>query len=261
MPYFTAADGVRLYYELEGDGEPILFHLGAGCDLELWRAAGYVGQLAGKNRCIRFDHRGHGRSDHPLGSEANTNERYVADILALLDHLGRESAAFWGYSNAVFPGLAVAHSHPDRLTRLVISGGLGKINVDQLAAATESRVKLLRENRWELMISGFAKEEVREVPAWMTERIRAPATEPVVRCGRPYPGWAGDVWPALSRISTPTLVLVGELEDPDGETKEAAALMPDASCVILPGLGHINAFLRSDLALEHAIPFLAAARV
>jgi len=43
---FVAADGVRLHYEVEGDGPPVLLHLGAGCDAYLWRAAGYVGALS-----------------------------------------------------------------------------------------------------------------------------------------------------------------------------------------------------------------------
>jgi pimeloyl-ACP methyl ester carboxylesterase len=256
MPHLTAPDGVRLYYELEGDGEPLLLHLGAGCDLELWRAAGYVETLARHHRCILFDHRGHGRSDHPLGSEAHTNDRYVEDIVALLDHLGIASTAFWGYSNAVFPGLALADTHPGRVTRLVLSGGFANVSREQLAATMEERVRTLRENRWELMIAGFEKEEVREVPEWMKERIRATAIEPLIAWRLARPHWTWDAWEALPRIKTPTLFLVGELEDPDRETAQAAALMPDARCVFLPGLGHINAFLRSDLALPHALRFL-----
>jgi len=259
MPYVTAPDGVHLYYELEGEGEPLLLHLGAGCDLELWRAAGYVETLARDHQCILFDHRGHGRSDHPMGSEANTNDRYVDDILALLDHLGLASTAFWGYSNASFPGLAIADKHPERVSKLVLSGGLGKITRARLAATTETWIKQLRESRWELMIAGFEHEEVRAVPDWMKERIRATAIEPFIAWRQARPHWTWDAWEALPRIKTPTLFLVGELEDVDGETREAAALMPDASCVVLPGLGHINAFLASDLALPHALRFLAVA--
>ena len=258
MPHLSSPDGVRLYYELEGEGEPILLHLGAGCDLELWRAAGYVETLARHHRCILFDHRGHGRSDQPLGSEANTNDRYVADIVALLDHLEVTRTAFWGYSNAVYPALQLADTHPERVSGIVLSGGFGNVTREQLAATVEARVKTLRENRWELMIADFEKEEVREVPEWMKERIRATAIEPMIAWRQARPHWAWDPWDALPRIKTPTLFIVGELEDPDGETAEAAALMPDGSCVVLPGLGHINAFLRSDLALPHALQFLAA---
>ena len=256
MPYFTSPDGIQLYYELEGSGPPILLHLGAGCDLELWRAAGYVEVLARTHRCILFDHRGHGRSDHPLGSQANGNDRYVADVVALLDHCGLASADFWGYSNAVFAGLAVADQHPGRLGKLIFSGALGRVSPQQLAATIDARVKSLRENRWEVMIAGFKEEEVREVPEWMLERIRATDIEPVIAWRQARLRWAWNEWEAMPRVKNPTLFLVGELEDPEKVTAQAAAAMPDASCVFLPGLGHINAFLRSDLALPHALRFL-----
>ena len=259
MPHFTSPDGIQLYYEIEGDGPPLLFHLGAGCDLELWRAAGYVETLARDRRCILFDHRGHGRSDHPLGSDANHLDRYAADVVALLDRLGIDRSDFWGYSNATYTGLVVADRHPDRIGRLIFSGGLGRVTTAQLAATMDERVKVLRENRWEVMIAGFEKEEVRAVPEWMLERIRATAIEPVIAWRQARVAWGWDEWEAMPRIKAPALFLVGELEDPDKETAEAARLMPEASCVFLPGLGHINAFLRSDLALPHALHFLGGA--
>jgi hypothetical protein len=43
------------------------------------------------------------------------------------------------------------------------------------------------------------------------------------------PDWGWDEWEALPRVGTPTLFVVGELEDPDDETAEGAALMPNAS--------------------------------
>jgi pimeloyl-ACP methyl ester carboxylesterase len=65
MPFVSAPDGIRLHYDVEGDGPPLLFHLGSGCDSDLWRAAGYVEPLAKTYRCILFDHRGRGASDNP----------------------------------------------------------------------------------------------------------------------------------------------------------------------------------------------------
>lgn len=68
MAFLTAPDGTRLHYAVEGDGPSLVLHLGAGCDSELWRAAGYLEPLAKTYRCILFDHRGHGRSDRPRGA-------------------------------------------------------------------------------------------------------------------------------------------------------------------------------------------------
>ena len=58
--------------------------------------------------CILFDHRGHGESGNPRGEEAHHIDRYVADVIALLDQLDLESTAFWAYSNGVAVGLKLA---------------------------------------------------------------------------------------------------------------------------------------------------------
>lgn len=98
MPFLSSSDGVRLHYEIAGSGPPLVLHTGGAGDGSMWRDAGYVEALSTIRTCILFDHRGHGRSDQPTSAEAHGVMRYVDDIIALLDHLGFESAAFWGYS-------------------------------------------------------------------------------------------------------------------------------------------------------------------
>jgi pimeloyl-ACP methyl ester carboxylesterase len=69
----------------------------------MWRDGGYVQGLAGFQR-ILFDHRGHGRSDTPETLEDYRMERYVGDVVALLDALDISQAAFWGYSDGAQVG-------------------------------------------------------------------------------------------------------------------------------------------------------------
>src|ERR1700737_3780085 len=126
MPFVTAPDGVRLHYELEGNGPPLLLHLGAGCDCDLWRAAGYVEPLAKKYQCILFDHRGHGTSDRPREVAANHIDRYVDDVGALLDHLRMDWVHFWGWSNAMFVACAVAERFPARVRSLILGGAVAQ---------------------------------------------------------------------------------------------------------------------------------------
>jgi hypothetical protein len=68
--------------------------------------------------------------------------------------------------------------------------------------------------------------------------------------------WNWRAWESLHHVVAPTLFLTGELEDPEDQTALAAARMPDGRRIRLDGLGHINAFLRSDHVLPHAIEFL-----
>ncbi len=156
----TSPDGVRLKYELDGDGPALLLHLGAGCDSELWRAAGYVERLSTSYRCILFDHRGHGESGNPRGVEAHHINRYVDDAVALLDHLRIERCAFWGYSAGIDTGIKVAEEHPGRIWALVCSGGLGRPSApEDFAKGVALRVSELQEHGWEKMLARFDIQE------------------------------------------------------------------------------------------------------
>ena len=255
--FLAAPDGTRLHYKIEGEGPPLVLHLGAGCDSELWRAAGYLEPLAKRYRCILFDHRGHGLSDRPRGVQANHIDRYVADVVALLDHLGLEKAAFWGYSAAISVGLKLAEQHPTRIWALVGSGGLGRATPEQIGEIVARRVPEFREDGWEKLIARFDQQEPEPVPEWMKQRIRATDVQQFIDWFLAISDWNWDEWEALPLISAPTLFLTGELEDPDDETGTAASSMPDGTRFRIPGQGHINAFLASKLVLPQVAAFLA----
>jgi pimeloyl-ACP methyl ester carboxylesterase len=259
MPFVACDDGVRLKYELVGAGPPLLLHLGAGCDSDLWRAAGYLKPLSETSLCILFDHRGHGDSDHPSGAASYHIDRVAEDVICLLDQLGIESTAFWAYSNGISVGLRVAELYPGRLRCLVGSGVIGRSPSDeQLTAAVSRAVADYREHGWEKLIAGFAEGEG-PAPEWMQERIRATDIEPVIAWSQARLGWNWSSWDALRRISIPTFFLVGELEDPDDVMAAAAAETANGQRLRIPGKGHINGFLDSSFVLAHVQAFLAKA--
>ncbi len=256
MTFFTAADGIRLHYQVAGHGPPLVLHIGAGCDSELWRAAGYLEPLAKSHRCILFDHRGHGQSDRPRGAEANHINWYVADVVALLDHLGFETAAFWGYSNGCTVGLKVAQDHPTRIAALVGSNGVSCTTPEQIAEIVAQRVPEFREYGWEKLIAGFTKREPDGIPDWMKERIRATDIQQFIDWLLAWPDWNWNEWESLPHVVAPTLLVAGELEDPEDETGKAAALMPNGTRLRVTGQGHINAFIKSSLVLPEVAAFL-----
>ena len=257
MSFVTAADGTRLYYKIEGDGPTLVLHLGAGCDSELWRAAGYLEPLSKSYRCILFDHRGHGLSDRPRGAQANHIDRYVGDVVALLDHLRLESAAFWGYSAGISVGLKLAEEHPTRIWALVGSGGLGRATPEQIADVVARRVPEFRDHGWEKLIARFDTQEPDPVPEWMKQRIRATDVQQFIDWFLALSEWNWNEWEAIPLISAPTLFLTGELEDREDETGKAASLMPNGTRFRIPGRGHINAFLASQVVLPQVTAFLA----
>ena len=257
MSFLTTPDGVQLHYAIEGHGPSLVLHLGAGCDSELWRAAGYLEALTKTYRCILFDHRGHGRSDRPRGPEANHIDRYVADVVALLDHLRLARSAFWGYSAGLAVGLKVAQEHPTRIAALVGSGGIGNETPEAIVRFVAHRVPELRDYGWEKLIGRFKEQEPAGVPEWMQERIRATDIGQFIDWVLAMPEWKWSLWDSLPHVVAPTLFLVGELEDPEDETAIGAALMPGGIRLRVAGHGHINAFIKSPLVLPRVTAFLA----
>ncbi len=258
MPYVTSRDGTRIYYEVEGDGFPLVLHTGAGGDLLMWRAAGYTAGLRGY-RLILMDHRGHGRSDKPRDIEAHRMERYVADVIAVLDAAGVERAAFWGYSDGARVGYALAAAHPDRVAALIAQGGMDAADAKGQRKEARERRALARRVRELGMGQLNAEIEAAEritLPDWLRQSFLD--TDPEM-FALELEGWLpwGTPWPLLPRVAAPTLLLAGEGEE-DGNVARAAETLPDARYAIIPGLGHVGAFLRSDLTLPHARAFLGS---
>lgn len=258
MPYTTSADGIHIYYEVEGDGFPIVLHTGGAGDLLMWRAAGYTAGLRGY-RLILMDHRGHGRSDKPRDIEAHRMERYVADVIAVLDAAGIDRAAFWGYSAGMRVGYAVAAAHPDRLAALIAQGGMDAADAAgqrREARATRGEARSIRERGMRQLNADIEREEHITLPDWLRQNFLD--TDPEM-FALELEGWLpwGTPWPLLPAIATPTLLLAGEDEE-DGNVARAAETLPNARAAIIPGLGHVGAFLRSDLLLPHARAFLSS---
>ena len=259
MAFFTSPDGVRLHYEIEGSGPPLIFHLGAGCDADIWRAAGYVEPLSKSYSCVLFDHRGHGQSDHPTSVEANHIDRYADDLAALISHLGRPSASYFGWSNAVQVGLKAAEQHPDMFDALILSGAIPPRRTrEEVAAAIPGRVARLREQGWWEVIGDMIPAEKFAVPKWFIDRVLATDIEPFIGWSMARPDWNWSPWDAMPRIVAPALLLAGELEDPDDLLAEAARLMPHATRIRVPEREHINAFLYTEFVVPRVVEFLSA---
>lgn len=258
MSYFTH-DGLKLYYEIEGQGFPIVLRTGGGGDAGMFRDAGYVDGLDGYQR-ILFDHRGHGRSQTPTRVGDYAIERHVADIVALLDTLALPRAAYWGYSGGAQVGYALAAAHPDRIAALIATGVIDDPDANEAKepAETIAYAEAIRAGGMQRLVDGYTAEA--PMLPWFRDQMLA--TDPNVFADSLLAGlaWPG-TWPLLAHITCPTLMLVGEREDPDDHNPRAAAQMPHAQCVTFPGLNHIQTFERSDLALPHVLAFLRELRL
>jgi pimeloyl-ACP methyl ester carboxylesterase len=122
VPYTTAEDGVRLYYELEGDGLPLVLHHGFGGNLDDWREAGYVDRLKNRFRLILLDGRGHGRSDKPREVEAYDFRTRVLDVATVAREAGHDRVHLFGYSLGGTVGQSALIYAPQRFASMFLGG-------------------------------------------------------------------------------------------------------------------------------------------
>ena len=116
---YAPVNGLQMYYEVHGDGEPLVLIHGAYAPLSMWGPV--MAGLSQHHRVIAMDLQGHGRTadiDRPLRYETMAD-----DIAALLDHLEISAADIVGYSLGAGVGLQVALRHPDKVRRQVLASG------------------------------------------------------------------------------------------------------------------------------------------
>jgi 3-oxoadipate enol-lactonase len=212
MPH-AEANGIRIYHELSGpEGAPVVMLSNSlGTRLEMWDPQM---EALGRYRVLRYDSRGHGRSDAPPGpySIALLGE----DALALLDALGIEQVHFCGLSKGGMVGQWLGTHHGDRLLSLTLCATAARIGSAEL---WNQRIEQSAQDGMAALVDGVAER-------WFTAAYRA-APRPEVEQVRqmilatPAQGYGAccaairdmDQSDAIRAIRTPTLIVAGA-DDP-----------------------------------------------
>jgi pimeloyl-ACP methyl ester carboxylesterase len=118
MPYANS-QGVRIYYEVKGQGPPLVMAHGGGSNLNGWRRYGYTDALKNDYKLVLFDARAHGRSDKPHEMSAY-GPKMANDVVAVLDDLGISKTHFLGYSTGALTGYLLAVHHADRFYSIIM---------------------------------------------------------------------------------------------------------------------------------------------
>jgi FAD/FMN-containing dehydrogenase/pimeloyl-ACP methyl ester carboxylesterase len=249
---FLETNGARIYYEVEGSGPPVvLIHAGVA-NLRMWDDQ--VPALRDAYRVIRYDTRGYGRTETDAVEFSNR-----ADIAALLDHLGEESAHLVGISRAGAIALDFALEYPDRVRSLVVgAGGISGYQSPDGSPDEDFEVeeRLYEAKDWEGLAAweadywgngpGQPADRVPEVRAriyeWELANYRAGKVE-----GTPQPldppaaGRLGD-------LKVPLLVILGTLDEPgtSGSMRHLAEAVPNARLEVFEGVAHMLNLERPD---------------
>jgi pimeloyl-ACP methyl ester carboxylesterase/predicted glycosyltransferase len=119
---FVERDGVRVTYEVYGEGEPTVLLLPTWSLVHSRHWKMQIPYLARHCRVVTFDGRGNGRSDRPTDAEAYAEAEFAADALAVMDATGTERSVIVGFSMGAQRGLLLAADHPERVEAAVFIG-------------------------------------------------------------------------------------------------------------------------------------------
>ncbi len=233
----------------QGEGEPILLIHGFASNHAVnWVNTLWVKTLnrAGR-RVLALDNRGHGQSGKLYDPAAYDSYKMAEDARNLLDHLGIDRADVMGYSMGARIAAHLALAHPERVRSLLL-GGLGIHLVEgvglppAIADAMEAPSLDDLTDKKQRMFRAFAEQTRSDLKA-LAACIRG-SRQVLSR---------DDV----ARITVPTLVSVGTIDDIAGSPHELAALMPNARALDIPGRDH-NLAVGDRVHKEGVLAFLEA---
>jgi pimeloyl-ACP methyl ester carboxylesterase len=248
-------------YEVTGHGLPVVLVHGLGLHHAMWQWV--TPALARDYRVISYDLIGHGDSYRKAADL--TMADLVAQLAHLIDHLGLTRVGVIGFSLGGLIAEAFALAHPTRTAALgVLHSAYNRS--DEERAAIRTRVQLARTagpaatigpalQRW--FTADFAArspETLEQVRTWVT------ANDPASFAAAYHVLAEADaeLVSAIGAIRCPTLVMTGgeDFGNSPEMAQKAAAKVPGADCVILPGLRHMALAEDPDAVLRALLPFL-----
>ncbi len=258
---FVENQGVKIYWDEQGSGDPILLIMGLSYPSYMWHRSRPI--LAAQYRTIAFDNRGVGRSDVPSGPYSMAI--MASDAIAVLDDAGADSAHIVGVSMGGMMAQEFALQYPQRVRSLILgctaSGGPHAVQSEPEALQALLRRGLSPEEATEAIIPFIYDPATPRHLIDEDMKIRMewyPTPQGYLAQLQAIFGW--EAYSRLSQITAPTLVIHGESDRlvAPGNGKLIAARIPGAKLVLLPHASHIFA-TDQPAATHHAIlEFLSA---
>jgi len=259
----TRNQGAGIYWDEQGQGDPVLLIMGLGWASALWHRSRPV--LSAHYRTIVLDNRGVGRSDVPPGPYPIA--LMAADAAAVLDAAGVERAHVFGVSMGGMIAQEFALNYPERVRSLIL--GCTAAGGPTAVRAEPAVIELLTRQ-------GMAPDELASaINPFIYDQgtSRERVEEDMVLRKRWWPDAAGHLaqlqgiimWEAFSRleqIKAPTLVIHGESDQlvPPANAQLIAGRIPKAKLIMIPHASHILATDQPDATHRAVLEFLSQQR-
>ena len=227
-------NGILIHYEDSGQGPSVFLTHGYAAAGQMWEPQRKALNEAGY-RLVSWDMRGHAETESPDNPAQYSDALTIADIAALMDMLGIESAVVGGLSLGGFMSLAFQLAHPERVRALLLCDTGPGYRSDEARA------------KWNRMAERSA---VNFEEKGLDAAGRSPEVQAAVKHHKSAAGLAHSargmlaqvdsrVIDHLPEIDVPTLVIVGEKDEPYHDaSRYMQSKIPGARLEIIPDAGH-----------------------
>ena len=250
-------DGETIYYEVTGEGEPVVLSHGAGGNHAIWFQQ--VLALARRYKVVTWDQRSFGRTTNRAGVAGP--ETFAADLEALLGHLDITSAHFVGQSMGGWTTMRFAIDHSERVRSIVLADTPGGImttevrhDVERLGADALVADDLAA---WEHPAIGPTTSRQQPVMAFLYRQIGSVAPPRDSAIGARL--FEVDYLEQAKRLEVPVLLIVGEEDQlfTPRAIRSVAAVLSNTQFLEIPGTGHSPYFEKPDVWNDAVLEFLA----
>ncbi|UCH87310.1 MAG: adenylate/guanylate cyclase domain-containing protein [Dehalococcoidia bacterium] len=243
IQYAQTADGVSIAFWTLGEGLPFvqmtsLPHSHIQLEWQVPQVRRWYERVAEKRKLVRYDLRGCGLSDRDVTDFSL--EAHVLDLKAVVDRLGLEKFALFGFLHAGPAAITYAARHPERVSHLVLWCSYARAS-DYLRSSPQAQAtRSLLDKDWELYtetvahysLGWSAPEEARRFAAFIRECVTQETAQAAYGASAEF-----DVAALLAEVSSPTLVLHRrQVPLPDvALARDLASRIPDARLTLLEG--------------------------